>query len=138
MTNMLSVVVPKSDQLNYDDFSAGQSKTIKITNVTIGAHEQPVKINYDGDNGKPWKPCKSMCRVMVHCWGADAKNYIGRTLTLYGDPNVVFAGGKVGGIRISHMSGLKEPVTMALTITRANRKPYTVKPLVITPPTQGA
>jgi len=39
-------------------------------------------------------------------------------------------GAEVGGIRISHMSHMTKPVTMALTATRANRKPFVVKPLV--------
>jgi hypothetical protein len=36
---------------------------------------------------------------------------------------------EVGGIRISHMSDIGETMTMALTVTRANKKPFTVKPL---------
>lgn len=131
MTDMMPSIAPKSDQLNFDDLIGGIIKTIKITDVSIGKHEQPVAIKYEGDNGKPYKPCKSMCRVLVQLWGADANKYIGRSLTLYGDPNVVFGGAKVGGIRISHMSDISEPVTMALTATRASRKPFTVKPLKI-------
>lgn len=129
MTNMLATVVPKSDQTNYDDLIGGQTRTIKITSITIKPGEQPASLHYEGDNGKPYKPCKSMCRVLVHCWGPDANKYVGRSLTLYGDPTVLFGGAKVGGLRISHLSDIAETVTMALTATRANRKPYTVKPL---------
>jgi len=129
MNNMLTAVIPKSDQTNYDDLIGGQTRTIKISSVIIKAGEQPVSLHYEGDNGKPYKPCKSMCRVLVNVWGADANKYVGRRLTLYGDPNVVFGGAKVGGLRISNMSDITEPVTMALTATRANRKPFTVKPL---------
>lgn len=131
MTDMLQTIIPKSDQSNYDDFIGGISKTIKVTNVTIKTGEQPVTVHYEGDNGKPYKPCKSMCRVLVHVWGPDAKKYAGKSLTLYGDPNVVFGGAKVGGIRISHMSDITQPVTMMLTATKANRKPFTVQPLVV-------
>ncbi len=35
----------------------------------------------------------------------------------------------VGGIRISHMSDIAEPITMALTATKGSRKPFTVRPL---------
>lgn len=38
---------------------------------------------------------------------------------------------EVGGIRISHMSHIDKPVTIALTATRGNKKPVTVQPLVI-------
>ena len=130
MTDMRAAIAPKSDQQNYDDFVAGITRTIKITKVTIGKHEQPIAIHFEGDSGKPWKPCKSMARVLVHCWGADANLYVGRSVTLYGDPNVVFGGSKVGGIRVSHLSHINEPVTIPLTTTRSIRKPFTVKPLM--------
>ena len=50
-------------------------------------------------------------------------------MTLYRDPAVKFGGLEVGGIRISHMSDIAKPITMALTATRANRKPFTVQPM---------
>ena len=131
MNNMLTTVVPKSDQTNYDDLIGGQVRTIKITSVTIKPGEQPASLHYENDNGKPYKPCKSMCRVLVHCWGPDANKYVGRSLMLFGDPAVVFGGAKVGGLRISHLSDINEPITMALTASRANKKPYTVKPLIV-------
>jgi cytochrome c556 len=66
---------------------------------------------------------------LVYTWGADGTTFIGRAMTLYRDPSVKFGGLEVGGIRISHMSDIEKPVTMALTATRANRKPFTVQPL---------
>lgn len=129
MSSMLATITPKSDQLNADDLIGGTSKTIKITQVAILNGDQPVSLNYEGDNGKPYKPCKSMRRVLVNCWGSDASVYAGRSLTLYRDDKVRFGGAEVGGIRISHMSHISEPITMALTATRAQRKPYTVQPL---------
>lgn len=127
--DMRQTIVPKSDQLNADDLIAGPM-TIKVTEVKIkGGPEQPVSIHFEGDKGKPYKPCKSMCRVMVAAWGADSSKYVGRSMTLYCDPKVKWAGMEVGGIRISHMTDIPESMTMALTVTRANKKPYTVKPL---------
>lgn len=127
-TNLSSAIVPKSDQLNSDDLISGP-RTITITTVSVGAGEQPVAIHFDGDNGKPWKPCKSMCRVLVQLWGADGKNYAGKSLTLFRDPAVKWAGMEVGGIRISHMSDIGAAMTMALTATRGKRNPFVVKPL---------
>jgi len=129
MNDMTAAITPKSDQLNADDLISGPM-TITVTEVTIRAGEQPVSIHYEGDNGKPYKSCKSMNRVLVMCWGPDAKNYIGRSMTLYRDPTVKWAGQEIGGIRISHLSDLDSAVTMALTATKGSRKPYTVKPLV--------
>jgi len=66
---------------------------------------------------------------MVHVWGPDGAKFAGRRMTLYRDDAVRFGNAPVGGIRISHMSGIDRDVTMALTATRAARKPFTVSPL---------
>ena len=59
--DMKPTIVAKSDQLNADDLIGGP-KTIKITRVTVTERaEQPCVINFEGDDGKPWKPSKSMC-----------------------------------------------------------------------------
>jgi len=132
--DMTLTVIPKSDQINADDLIGGP-RTITITKMAIDtASEQPVSVYFQGDNGKPYKACKSMRRVMIHAWGPDASKYAGQSMTIYRDPNVLFGGMKVGGIRISHMSGLDKPLTMALTATKAKRALYTVNPLVITKP----
>lgn len=129
MNDMSQIIEPKSDQLNADDLIAGP-RTITITRVEARPRtEQPVSIHFEGDNGKPYKPCKSMCRVMVHAWGLRHTNWIGKSMTLYRDPSVKWGGLEVGGIRISHMSDIGEQRTMALTVTRGSRKPFTVKPL---------
>lgn len=130
MSDMSPVIVPKSDQINSDDLISGPM-TITIRDVKIkGGQEQPVSIFIDGTE-KAFRPCKSMARVMVAVWGADSKEYIGRSLTIYRDATVKWAGVEVGGIRISHMSHMDGPMTMALTATKGSRKPYTVHPLVV-------
>ena len=135
MIDMRTTVIPKSDQLNADSL-IGQTKTIKVTKVSLLAEaDQPIAIGFEGDDSKPYKPCKSMRRVLVNIWGPDGNAYIGRSMTIYRDDKVMFGGAAVGGIRISHMSHIDNPVTMALTVTRANRKPFTVQPLAV--PAQG-
>jgi hypothetical protein len=129
MGDMGQVIIPKSDQLNADDLIAGPM-TIKVTAVTIrGGQEQPISISFEGDQGKPYKACKSMCRVLVTAWGADSSKYAGRSMTLFREPSVKWGGMEVGGIRISHMSDIAAPLTMALTVTRGSRKPFIVRPL---------
>lgn len=129
VVNLLPTIAPKSDQLNSDDL-IGRSMTIKVTGVKLcGEPDQPIAISFEGDGGKPYKPCKSMRRVLVHVWGTDGNAYVGRRMALYRDDKVQFGGMAVGGIRISHMSDIDQDITMALTATRANRKPFTVRPL---------
>lgn len=112
MTDMMSAIAPRSDQLNSDDLVAGP-RTIRITGVDIKAGEQPISVHFEGDNGKPWKPCKTTARLMVAAWGPDASQYKGRSLTLYRDPSVKWAGLEVGGIRISHMSHIDNDMIYA-------------------------
>jgi hypothetical protein len=136
MTDLSATIDPKSNQMNADDLIGGP-KTITITRVSANTSstEQPIAISYQGDNGKPFFPCKSMRRVLVSVWGKDGAAYAGRSLTLYRDPTVTWGGLAVGGIRISHMSGMDADMTMALTATKQSRKPYTVKRLKDAPKT---
>ena len=102
---------------------------IVITGVRSGSKEQPVIINYDGDNGRPYKPGKSMRRVLVAMWGVDGSQYVGKRLILYCDTKVQFGGDEVGGIRISHASGISETLSIALTVRRAKKEMFKVLPL---------
>jgi hypothetical protein len=137
MNDMRAVIVPKSDQINADDLIGGPL-TITITAVSIRpGTEQPVTINFDGDGGKPYKPCKTMSRVLVNFWGPDANKYVGKSLTLYRDPKVLWGGMEVGGIRISHMSDIDGAHTMALTVKKGSKKLHVVKPLAPPPTTAG-
>jgi hypothetical protein len=137
--NLNETIAPKSDQLNADDLIGGP-KTIKITDVRAGSGpEQPVSIYFDGDNGRPYKPGKSMRRVLVAIWGGESTApYIGRSLTLYCDPSITFGPDTTGGIRISHATDISGPVTVALTVKRGKRKPFVVQPLVIVAPKPAA
>lgn len=132
MIDLTATIKPKSDQLNADDLIAGP-RTITVTSVKLVAEDQPVAIHFHGDDGKPYKPCKSMRRVLVRAWGPDGSKYVGRSLTLYLDESVKFGGAAVGGIRISEMSHISAAVVMALTATRGTKKAFTVKPMIVAP-----
>jgi hypothetical protein len=134
MVDMSQFIAAKSDQLNADDLMDAP-RTITVTKVTAApdAAEQPVSIHYEGDAGKPFKPCKTMRRILVGVWGKDASKYVGRSMTLYRDATVAFGGLQVGGIRISHMSDIAQDKTVALLVTRGRRAPFKIKPLVKAP-----
>ena len=128
MNTMADVTQPKSDQINADDLISGPM-TVTITAVKIKAGEdQPISMSLSGMQ-KVYRPCKSMARVFMAAWGADANLYVGRSLTLYRDPKVKWGGLEVGGIRISHMTDIDKDMVMMLTQTRAQRAPHKVKPL---------
>lgn len=130
MVDISSTIIAKSDQLNADDLIGG-SITVTITNVSLTeSPDQPLTINYDGDNGRPYKPCKSMRRVLAAAWGNDGSKFIGRRVTLFRDPRVKWAGQEVGGVRISHMSDLPKPViNLSLQVTRGKKAPYEIRRL---------
>lgn len=121
-------IAPKSDQLNADDLLSGP-RTVRINRVKAGTSEQPVELHLDGLDGRPYKPGKSMRRVLIALWGSEAETYVGRRLTLFNDQRIKFGPDVTGGIRISHASDITKTVTIALTVTRGRRAPFTVEPL---------
>lgn len=127
--DLSKTIIPKSDQLNADDLVGG-SKTITIRKVSQGSDDaQPVNIYYFGDDNKPYKPCKSMRRLLVQLWGVDGAQFVGRSMTIFRDDSVMFAGVEVGGIRISHVSHISEPTKVLITTAKSKRRPITVEPL---------
>jgi hypothetical protein len=128
--DMSRFIEARSDQMNADDLlDAPRTITITRVSATPDSAEQPVTVHFEGDNGKPFKPCKTVRRIMVGVWGADASKYVGRSMTLYRDPTVSFGGMQVGGIRVSHMSHIDGEKTVALMVTRGRKAPFKVKPL---------
>lgn len=123
-----STTAPRSDQQNYDDYITGP-KTVTVSEVRQGSAEQPVEIHLVEFPGRPYKPSKSMRRVLVAAWGSEASQYTGRRLTLTGDPTVKFGGQVVGGIKIAALSHIDKPLNVSLTVTRGKRAPHTVQPL---------
>lgn len=137
MMDLADTIIPKSDQLNADDLIAGPM-TIRISAVSrASTPEQPLSLAFDGDGGKPYKPCKSMRRVLIRCWGSDGTKWAGRSMSIYRDDRVRFGGAEVGGIRISHVSHIDGPIRLALTETKAKRVPYQVLPLVVASPLEA-
>ena len=125
--NLSDTIKPKSDQLNADDLVT-KPMTVTVAKVTRADGDQPVAVHLEGDL-LPYKPCKSMRRVLIAAWGDDGREWPGRSMTLYCDPEVMFGGVKVGGIRISHLSHIENDLTLMLTTTRSKRKPHVVKKL---------
>lgn len=126
--DLTDTIAPRSDQLNADDLVTGP-RTLTVEKVSKGSDEQPVDIHLTEFPGRPFKPSKSMRRVLVAAWGKDASSYVGRRMTLYRDDKVKFGGQEVGGIRISHLSDIDKKLTVALTVTRGKRAPFVVQPL---------
>lgn len=128
MIDMARFVEAKSDQLNADDL-IGAPRTITITRVTGNDGDQPVSIHYEGDNGKPFKPCKTIRRVLMGVWGRYANEYVGKSMTLYRDDKVTFGGLATGGIRISHMSHIDKETIVVVMKSKGKKAGVKILPL---------
>lgn len=128
MPDISKIIAPKSDQLNADDLATGE-RTIHIRDVHVSGagREQPISVFFEGDDNKPWKPCKTMARLLANLWQApDTSQWVGRSVTLYRDPDVKWAGAKVGGIRIRAVSHIDAPRQVAITESKQARKLATI------------
>lgn len=133
--DMSETIAPKSDQLDAVDLLGGE-RTFTIVRVTKNNDEQPFNLHL-ADFPRPWRPGKSMRRVLVACWGADAAAYVGRRVRLYCDPEVRFGGAAVGGTRIAALSHIDKPKQVPLLVTRGKSAIFVVQPLA-DEPTQPA
>lgn len=120
-------IQPRSDQVNADDLIAGPI-TYTIREVIQGKAESPFDFMLV-ETDRAYRPSKTMRRVIVNAWGAEAANYAGRRLTLYREPSIKFGGQTVGGIRVSHMSHIDSRAEILVQTTRGKREKFSVDPL---------
>lgn len=118
----------KSDQLNAEDLLAGP-RTIRISGGV--EKEGRIRLNFDGDQGRPWVLSKTALRVLAASWGDDPSKWIGLSCTVFCDETVVYGGKEVGGIRVSHVEGIQAPRSLNLTVTRGKKKEHVIQPLVV-------
>lgn len=125
--DITNALAPKSDQMDAVDL-LGSSRTFTIARVSEGNAEQPVNVQL-AEFPRPWRPSKSMLRVLANCWGTDASKWAGHRLTLFCDESVMFGGKAVGGIRVSHVSGIDKPKQTPLLVKRGQSALFRVEPL---------
>ena len=121
-----STIQPDSTQLDAAELT--EPRIFTIDKVSKGDAEQPVNLHLL-ELGRAWRPSKNVRRQLVAAWGKDASQYVGRRAKLYCDPDVMYGGKKVGGVRIEALSHIDKPVTTAIIETRGRSKMVTVQPL---------
>lgn len=134
--DITDALAPKSDQLDAVELVKPRTFTID-TGSKLGKREgrTVAEIKLVGFD-RVWRPSKGMLDVLAACWGLDGKQWAGRSVTLYCDPNVMFGPDKVGGIRISHLSHIDEPRTVTIRANGVGRKrSWRVDPLTESTPT---
>jgi len=124
--DLSSTIVAKSDQINADDLI--DPITITVTRVDkVNSKDQPVHIHSEGR--QPFKPCLTMRRMLIAAWGKYKDEWIGKSMTIYCDPEVPWAGKEAGGVRVSYVSGISAPVSRMLSVSRGRKKLFTLLPL---------
>lgn len=137
ISNLKDTIIPKSDQLNADQLLSGPMD-ITVTRVSRGSDDQPVTINYENDQGRPFKPCKSMRKVLIFAWGEDGREWTGKSIRLFNDPSVKWGGVMVGGIRISHLSHIDGKIQISLSATKSKKETHIIDVLRVAPAQKSA
>lgn len=135
--NMLKAIAPRSDQMNSEDLLSGE-RTFTITDVKVfDSPEQPVSIWLaEFPKTRPFKPSKTVSKILVALWGEEESAYIGRRMTLYRDAGVQWGGKDVGGIRVKAMSHIgNKPISITLAESKNKKAPWKVFPLPDDAPT---
>ena len=126
MPDISHTIVAKSDQLNAADLA--QPITVTVRGVHVTRDDQPVIVDI-GDQHQPWKPCKGMRRLLAQVWGLNTDTWPGERVTLYCDPEATWGGQKVGGIRVSAISGIDSRLRYVMRTSKKGTTTYDVSPL---------
>lgn len=130
-----NALIAKSDQLNAIDL-IGAPSTVTIVNVEfVEGSEQPVKIFTDVfGQGRPFKPSKTVLRMLAGAWGRETNAWVGKRMALYREATVRWAGEEVGGIRIQALSDIAKPIVFNLPTSKGKHTKSTVQPLAAAAP----
>ena len=131
MLDVSGTILSKSDQLNASDL-IGNEMILTVSNVNlVSSPDQPMVINWEGDEGRAYKPCKSMRRVLVGLWGKDASQWIGRSIGVYNEPTVKWAGKEEGGIRIKSLSHIDKNKSVTTSESKHKKTTYLISALQV-------
>jgi hypothetical protein len=130
-------ILAKSDQVNAIDLV--EPVVVTVVDVKAGPADQPVHIITDKYGpARPFKPSKTVRRDLAKAWGTEAQAWIGRSMEIYNEPTVLWAGKPVGGIRVSALSHINAPIQTAHTITRGKYTEVTIRALPTAPESSEA
>ena len=120
-------IVPDCDELTGDDLLTGPI-TVTITGVKRGDKARPIVVELEGQ--KPFKPCKTCRRILIGVYGDRPSDWIGHRLTLWRNPEVIYSGLKMGGVRVSHMTGIERDTSFTVTVSRGKKEQVIISPIV--------
>jgi hypothetical protein len=119
-----------SDEMTARDLIGGPPRIFTITDVDQVVREKKKVVRLRlAEFDRPWLASKGMARVMSDAWGRETREWAGKQVELYGDPDVYFGPEKRGGIRISRLSHIKQAQTSLVNPRGGRGSTWTVKPL---------
>jgi hypothetical protein len=128
--DITQALAPNSDQL--DAIELVEPRTFTIDEGSrIGKRDGKTVVemrlvNFD----RVWRPSKGMLDVLAACWGLKGTEWVGRRVTVYNDPDVMYGKEKRGGVRISHLSHIEAARDITIRASGAGRKQtWHVEPL---------
>lgn len=127
--DITETTVANADQINVADLAA-EGATFTVVAVSRGpSTEQPIDIHTAESPGKPWRPCKTMRRLLRDTWGIRTGVYAGRLVRLYVDPTVTYGKNKTGGIRVGAVSHIEQKMELTYQVRRGVYQTFIVQPL---------
>lgn len=129
--DITDALAPNSDQLDAIELVTPRTFTVAAGGrLALRDGKTVAEIPFEGFP-RVWRPSKGMLDVLAKCWGADAKQWVGRRVTLYNDTDVMFGKDRVGGVRVSHLSHIDGTQTVPIRSSGRGRspKPWKVEPL---------
>ena len=137
MPDVSEVLAPKSDQLDNIELRGKGPQVFTVTRVDVRepGTDQPLVVHL-AEFPRPWKPGKTMGRVLAHCWGRESDNWPGKRVELFADEKVKFGNDTPGGTRISRISHITEPQQVPVLLGQGRPGWYKVDPLPDAPTTQ--
>ena len=134
MLDVTELAAPKTDQLNADHLIPGPLQGVIVSVRKTRANDKDcIEVGLSSFR-LPWRPCKTMVRLLMDVWGPDAEAWIGRGVKLYRDAEVRFGTDTVGGIRIGGLSHVRGSFTAKVKTSKQNQKPYQIEKLPDPPP----
>ena len=129
MADIARAIEPQSDRQNAVDYETGP-KVFTVAGTSDYRDEKgraKVNVHLVEAPDRPFKPSATNLRLIAIGWGEDDTTWPGRRIKLALDPDVTFGREKVGGVRVVALSGLEQPFTAKLPITRGKKQEFRVE-----------
>ena len=127
---------PDTDRINVDFLRALGG----VADLTVRAVDVITENNAKGkpqskarlhvaEHALPYIPGAMMGRALQQVWGDDPAGWVGRRLRVYVDAGVTMGRDVVGGVRVSHVSGIDAERVVMVTTRRGQRSPWSLLPM---------